>query len=138
MPGDSVLVEEFASRLDPPLLRDLFKKMIGESHLAGELGTLLRLEHAIASDLHHAREQFVKQRLSTGFLPGMEPVFKQGTLDLSGIDDDSFFHEAEVRIIEALRQLCGDGNRCCRCTQAALRGRRGSRHCADRSCPKPL
>jgi hypothetical protein len=29
MPGDEGLVEEFAVRLDPPLLRDLFKKMVG-------------------------------------------------------------------------------------------------------------
>jgi Eco57I restriction-modification methylase len=103
MPGDAALVEEFAARLDPPLLRDLFKKMVGESRLAGELGTLLRVEDGIAAALGRAREQFVKQRQITGFLPGMEPVAKQGTLDLSGIDDDGFFHEAEARIVEALR-----------------------------------
>lgn len=103
MPGDPALVDEFAGRLDPPLLRDLFKKMVGESRLAGELGTLLRVEDGIATELGRAREQFVKQRQTTGFLPGMEPVVKQGSLDLSGIDDDSFFHEAEARIVVALR-----------------------------------
>ncbi|CAH0356365.1 BREX-1 system adenine-specific DNA-methyltransferase PglX [Sphingobium sp. CECT 9361] len=102
MPGDAGLVEEFAARLDPPLLRDLFKKMVGESRLAGELGTLLRVEDGIAAELRRAREQFVKQRQATAFLPGMEPVPKQGSLDLSGIDDDGFFHEAEARIAEAL------------------------------------
>ena len=45
----------------------------------------------------------MKQREKTGFLPGLEPVAKQGALDLSGIDDDSFFHEAEARIVDALR-----------------------------------
>jgi hypothetical protein len=88
MPGDEGLVEEFAVRLDP-LLRDLFKKMVGESRLAGELGTLLRVEDGIAKELRHAREQFVRQRQATGFLPGMESVPKQGVLDLSGIDDDA-------------------------------------------------
>jgi hypothetical protein len=102
MPGDAALVDEFAARLDPPLLRDLFKKMVGESRLAGELGTLLRVEDGIAAELRRAREQYVKQRQTTGFLPGLEPVAKQGSLDLSGIDDDRFFHEAEVRIVEAL------------------------------------
>jgi hypothetical protein len=105
MPGHAVLVDEFAARLDPPLLRDLFKKMVGESRLAGELGTLLRVEDGIAGELGRAREQFVKQRQTTGFLPGMEPVVKQGSLDLSGIDDDRFFHEAETRIVEALRSF---------------------------------
>ena len=65
---------EFAARLDPPLLRDLFRKMVAESRLAGELGTLLRVEDGIAAELHRAREQFVKQRQTTGFLPGMEPA----------------------------------------------------------------
>ena len=104
MPGDAVLVDEFAARLDPPLLRALFKKMVGESRLAGELGTLLRVEYGIATELCRAHEQFVKQRQTTGFLLGMEPIVKQGSLDLSGIDDDRFFHEAETRIDEALRQ----------------------------------
>ena len=103
MPGDARLVEEFATRLDPPLLRDLFKNMVGESHLAGELGSLLRVEDGIAAELERARGQFVKQRQSTSFLPGMEPVANQGSLDLSGIGDDQFFHEAEARIVEALR-----------------------------------
>ena len=102
MPGDAGLVEEFAARLDPPLLRDLFKKMVGENRLAGELGTLLRVEDGIAAELRRAREQFIKQCQATAFLPGMEPVPKQGSLDLSGIDDDGFFHEAEARIAEAL------------------------------------
>lgn len=103
MPGDVALIDEFAARLDPPLLRDLFKKMIGENRLAGDLGTLLRVEDGISAEIRRAREQFVKQRQTTGYLPGMEPEKKQGSLDLSGIDDDGFFHEAEARIVEALR-----------------------------------
>ncbi|MHC2261400.1 Eco57I restriction-modification methylase domain-containing protein [Sinorhizobium meliloti] len=103
MPGDASLVTEFADRLDPPLLRGLFKKMVSESHLAGELGTLLRVDDGIAAELKSAREQFVSLRNKPAFLPGMEPEQKQGSLDLSGIDDDRFFHEAEARIVEALR-----------------------------------
>jgi hypothetical protein len=112
MPGDAALVDEFAARLNPPLLRDLFKKMVGESRLAGELGTLLRVEDGIAAELHRAREQFVKKRQTTEFLPGMEPVVKQGSLDLSGIDDGSFFHEAEARIVEALRDFAETATGC--------------------------
>ncbi|MCB1470112.1 MAG: Eco57I restriction-modification methylase domain-containing protein [Rhizobiaceae bacterium] len=103
MPGDTTLVEEFAARLDPPLLRDLFTKMVDESQSAGELGVLLRVEGGIAAEVRRARELFVKQRQMSGFLPGMEPVAQQGNLDLSGINDDGFFHEAEARIVEALR-----------------------------------
>lgn len=103
MPGNTKLVDDFASQLNPPLMRDLFKKMVEESRLAGELGVLLRVEDGIAAELRIARDQFVKQRESPAFLPGMESVREQGDLDLSGIDDDGFFHEAEARILEALR-----------------------------------
>jgi hypothetical protein len=105
MPGEAALVDEFAARLEPPLLRELFKKMVGESHLAGELGTLLKTEDAIATELQSAREQFVQQRQMTEFLPGLEPSMKQGALDLSGIDDDRFFHQAETLIVGALRKF---------------------------------
>jgi hypothetical protein len=103
IPGDTALVEEFAAQLDPPLLRDLFKMIVSEVRLAGELGPLLQVERGIGAELQRAREEFVKQRQTTGFLPGLEPERKQGELDLSGIDDDGFFHEAEARILGALR-----------------------------------
>ncbi len=105
MPGDGAMVESFAATLAPPLLGALFKKMVGEMRLAGELGTLLRVEGGIASEVTRAREQFVDRDrlLRTGFLPGMEPPNRQGELDLSGIDDADFFHQAESRIVEALR-----------------------------------
>ena len=105
MPGDVAMVDAFAASLEPPLLRDLFQKMVGEMRLAGDLGTLLRVEDGIATELTRAREQFVKQRETHGFLPEMEPLRRQGELDLSGIDDAQFFHEAEARIVEALRRF---------------------------------
>ncbi len=106
MPGDAELVEEFAAQLGPPLLAALSKKMVSECRCAGELGTLLRVEDGISAELREAREQFVRQRQTPGYLPGMEPMPKQGAaLDFSGIDDDGFFHEAEARIVEALRRF---------------------------------
>jgi Eco57I restriction-modification methylase len=105
MPGDQGMVDTFAAGLQPPLLRDLFVKMVSAMRLAGELGALIPVEEAIAAELHEAREQFVKQRHTTGFLPGIEPLRQQGRLNLSGIDDDQFFHEAEARIVEALRRF---------------------------------
>ena len=104
MPGDAALVEEFAARLDPPLLRDLFKKMVDESRLAGELGVLLRVEDGIAAELRRAREQFVKQRqthrLSAGY--GARAPSRAPWISLASTMT-RFFHEAEARIVEALR-----------------------------------
>jgi hypothetical protein len=105
MPGDAEMVKAFAADLRPRLLGELFRNMVGEMRLAGELGALLRVEQGLAAGLGHAREQYVKQRRGSGFLQGLglEPL--QGELDLSGIDDDSFFHEAEERIVDALQRF---------------------------------
>ena len=105
MPGDAELVEEFAAGLEPPVIGDLFKKMVEEMELAGELGSLLKIEESIAETVATARRAFVEQQnqLSEGFLPGFEPA--QGELDLSGIDDESFFEEAEATIIAALSRF---------------------------------
>jgi len=84
MPGDAALVDEFAARLDPPLLGDLFKKMVAECRLAGELGSLLRVERAIAAEVARAREQFVRRRQAPGFPRGRgadrgrAPVVRRG------------------------------------------------------------
>jgi hypothetical protein len=105
MPGAPSLVEEFAQGLNPPLLRDLFKRMVSEMELAGELGTLLRVEDAIASSITKAREEYVRQAKETGHLPGLEPVQRPGELDLSGIDDVRLFVEAETLLLDALRRF---------------------------------
>jgi len=109
MPGDAELVDEFARRLQPPLLGDLFRRMVGEMRLAGELGTLIPIERAIAAELRGAREQFVREQQAGAqtslTFEGLESGGKQGEFDLSGIDDDRFFHEAEALIIQALRSF---------------------------------
>ena len=56
MPGDAELVEEFAVRLNPPVLGDLFKKMVEEMKLVGELGSLLKIEESIAKAVKEAEE----------------------------------------------------------------------------------
>ena len=41
MPGDQRLVEEFAATLRPPVIGGLFKEIVAEMRLAGEMGSLL-------------------------------------------------------------------------------------------------
>lgn len=105
IPSEPALLDAFASELRPPLLAALFRKMVSETRLAGEMGVLLRLERTIADELEVARKKFVASRTTTGYLPGLEPVKKQNELDLSGIDDDAFFHEAEDQIVAALHRF---------------------------------
>ena len=104
MPGDGALMETFADDLQPPLLGDLFRRMTSEMRFAGELGTLLRVEDAIATTLTRAREDYVRQA-STRHLPGLEPDRRQEELDFSDIDDVRFFEEAEAMLLNALRRF---------------------------------
>lgn len=104
MPGDGALVEMFASVLQPPLLGELFKRMVSEMRLAGELGTLLRVDDAIATSLTKAREEYLRQA-TTRHLPGLEPERRQEELDFSEIDDVRFFEEAEALLLDALHRF---------------------------------
>jgi len=103
MPGDARLVEEFAATLNPPLLGDLFRKMVAEMGLAGELGTLLKVETLLADEIQKACVKFNKLTRATGYLPGLEPPVVQSELDFSQIDDDTFFERAEELLLAALR-----------------------------------
>lgn len=105
IPGDESLVDELAHGLAPPLLRGLLGWIVQELRLAGELGTLLPIERGIESELERAREQFSREQRSPRSLPGLEPALRQGELNLAGIDEDSFFHEAETRIVDSLRSF---------------------------------
>ena len=107
MPGDKDLLDEFAGRLDPPLLGSLFRRLTATLFLAGEMGLLLRAEAELANEITAARDQFVTQSVRPRRLPGFDDT-KQGELDLSGIDDEAFFAEAADRLLEALHDYASD------------------------------
>ena len=85
MPGDAELVEEFAASLKPAVLGDLFKKMVEEMKLAGELGSLLKIEESIAKAVKDA-----------------EDAHRQGSLFAGEVESQDFWDTADARIIAAL------------------------------------
>lgn len=105
MPGDAILVDEFAENLNPPVLGELLHTMVSKMKLAGDLGSLLKIEKHLLASVTSARKQYValEKELQKGYLPGLQPTSAQGDLDLSGIDDQHFFEQAEARIIDALQ-----------------------------------
>ena len=133
MPGDARLVEEFAATLNPPLLGTLFRKMVAEMRLAGELGTLLKVETLLADEIRKANVEYNRQKKTTGYLPGFEPPPTQGELDFSQIDDETFFDRAEELLLAASPEIRGVGRGSGRRAEAALRRRRGAGDRADRA-----
>ncbi len=91
--------------------------MVHEMRLAGELGTLLRVETAISEEVERARKEFEESHAAwQATFPGFETPKLKGNFNLSGIEDDDFFHEAEEQILKSLRRFVvsavgGEGTR---------------------------
>src|SRR3984885_8986847 len=109
MPGDAKLLDEFAKTLSPAFMGNLFKEIVSEMRLAGEMGALLPIERKLSTSIQNAQVAFSEQaKRSEKFLPGFEPVKSQGELDLSGIDNFAFFERAEQQIFGALQTYVSD------------------------------
>jgi hypothetical protein len=108
MPGEKAMLQEFTSKLNPPVLGQLLEVIFDKMQLAGEAGTLLKIEEEIQTAIHEAREQWLKQSGSNSVgdlfqaeLDAATPQTKLG-FDLRGIDDEAFWDDAEQRILQAL------------------------------------
>jgi hypothetical protein len=106
MPGEGQLLEEFVSQLEPKLLGQLVKVVFDRMRVAGEIGSLLKIEEEIRGAVAEARRQWRVGPLATqGRLFGEEkPVLHQQHFDLTGISEAQFFEQSESRVIDALRR----------------------------------
>lgn len=113
MPGELTLLEDFISaelaadpesRLLGQLLRTAFEAM----QLAGELGTLLKVESTLGKAIQEAQDQWRRGVQGSAhrslFGGGESPAQAQRLgFEVAGITDRSFWGEAEARIYQALR-----------------------------------
>ncbi len=108
MPGEKALLQEFTSTLNPPVLGGLLEVIFDKMQLAGEAGTLLKIEEEMQKAIKEAREQWLRHSGSNSVgdmfqaeLDAVTPQTKLG-FDLRGIDDETFWDDAEQRILQAL------------------------------------
>ena len=110
MPGDKMLLAEFVEQQFPEgeraafgfLLETVFDRMT----LAGEAGSLLKIEEEIRTAIAEAKKIWEKEpAFNQRMLFGGEnaAAVTQKKLDLSGITDEQFWEGAEERIYDALR-----------------------------------
>ena len=115
MPGEQDLREEFLETLQPPLLAHLVEQVFDKMQLAGEAGSLLKVDTEISESVTQARKEWANQSSKAQDRKGNELLFSaaemdatvnapQKSLDFSDITDDQFWNEAEWRIVEALRR----------------------------------
>ncbi|MCA1793336.1 MAG: BREX-1 system adenine-specific DNA-methyltransferase PglX [Desulfobacteraceae bacterium] len=96
MPGEKEMLREFTATI--------FDKM----HLAGEAGTLLKIEQEITSAISDAKEAYnnelLRKKEQEGFLPGMAPKREPTLFDFAELHHDGDFWEtAEEKILTALQ-----------------------------------
>jgi hypothetical protein len=117
MPGEQSMLKEFVSQLDPKLLGQLVEVVFEKMKLAGEAGSLLKIEEEIRETVADAKKQWVRETTQATDRRGQPLLFTEAVMDrlagkaiqpslfdLSDITDDQFFDQAETRVVEALRR----------------------------------
>jgi len=117
MPGGKNMLAEFTENLEPRVLGQLLEIVFDKMQLAGEAGSLLKIEEEIADAVEEAREAFNKEMQAkkdgAGYLPGMAPQKRQTSLfDFTGLTDETeFWGRAEEMIIDALQEYAGQAQK---------------------------
>jgi hypothetical protein len=107
MPGERELLEEFVATIQPKLLGQLVRVVFDKMALAGEAGSLLPIEEEIRGAVAEAKRQWQAgpQPEQLMLFPVAQRRSEQLALfDVRGITDESFWHEAEGRVVESLRE----------------------------------
>jgi len=108
MPGEEDMRREFIEALRPKVLGQLTDVVFEKMKLAGEAGSLLKIEEEIRDAVAEAKKQWLEgpkpeQMLLFPESAAPKPEQRQLRFDLTGVTDERFWEQAEDRILEALR-----------------------------------
>ena len=108
MPGETDLLKEFTTTLQPKVLGQLVAVVFEKMKLAGEAGSLLKIEEEIRDAATRAKKEYQeelrRQKEQAGYLPGMAPLGERTLFDFSDMTDSEFLDRAEEEVVAALRQ----------------------------------
>jgi len=108
MPGETDLLKEFTGSLKPKVLGQLVETVFEKMKLAGEAGSLLKIEEEIRDAALTAKKEYQEelrqQKKQSGYLPGMAPPRERTLFDFSDMTDSEFLDRVEDEIVAALRQ----------------------------------
>ncbi len=116
MPGERDMLEEFTRTLAPNLLSQLVKVVFNNMALAGEAGSLLKIEEEIRSAIYRAKIQWQREFDRATDRSGNELLLthsemdrlysrtgsQTGLFDVSQISDAEFWDRAAGQVTEAL------------------------------------
>jgi hypothetical protein len=109
MPGEADMKEEFINGLKPRILGQLVNTVFDKMKLAGEAGSLLKIEKEIKDVVAEAKAQWLRgprpaQQLFFPGMGGQKPTQQEFQFDFKGVGVESFWEQAEDRILDALKR----------------------------------
>ncbi len=122
MPGEREMLEEFAGSLAPIILGQLVKLVFDKMKLAGELGSLLKIEEELEDAIAQARAQWQREFDRATDRRGNELLLTHSEMDqlssrasiqtdlfdVSEVTDEEFWNRAEEQVIEALHSYAAE------------------------------
>ncbi|MCX7075199.1 MAG: hypothetical protein NTZ45_00260, partial [Methylococcales bacterium] len=107
MPGEKALLQEFTAFLKPTVLGQLVEVIFEKMELAGEAGSLLKIEEEIQNAIAEAKQTWQDENKGLMQFADFAKIAKQrGELDfdVSDINDEGFWEQAEQKILDALEE----------------------------------
>ena len=119
MPGERELLKDFVQELQPPLLGQLVEVIFDKMKLAGEAGSLLKIEAEIRNAIAEAKERWQRQHMRATDRYGQEMLFSRVEMDgisrriaeqgvvwnVAEITDEEFWQQAEGCVLDALHEF---------------------------------
>lgn len=119
MPGEKDMLEEFIANLQPRILGQFVRVIFEKMKLAGEAGSLLKIEEEIkdviaeakklwqrdyerATDKYGNELLFTKAEMDKAI--GKDDIAQLSLFDVSEITEEEFWNEAETLVIDALHK----------------------------------
>ncbi|OPY56768.1 MAG: hypothetical protein A4E49_00163 [Methanosaeta sp. PtaU1.Bin112] len=107
MPGENDMLREFTESIQPELLGQLVEKIFEKMKMAGEAGSLLKIEediHEAVTDANRRWIQGIKQTMQTQLKSDQEYIKPSHRPSPRARVGEDFWDVAENHIIEALRE----------------------------------
>ena len=109
MPGEEEMLKEFTADLQPKVLGQLVEVVFDRMRLAGDLGSLLRIEDELRAVITEAKKQWQQapKEVQLALFEKQIPIKKQEQLllfDISGITDSEFWDESEANVLSSLKE----------------------------------
>jgi hypothetical protein len=105
MPGDPALLEDFLATVEVPFIQKLVRDVFDKMTLAGEAGSLLKIEEEIRDSIAAAKQAWLKRPKTEQMSLWQEEQQLQAEqlVLFEGVTDESFWGQAEQRVLDALQ-----------------------------------